>query len=130
MTDALLIFAGLYVYMIFTWLVYVAGMHLKKVRHELRPFARYNAYVFIVMALLFDWAFNLVIGTIALLEWPRPFAEPLFTARLKRHRRGWLTLTSDSSWLDRWRLWFTEWFCDCLLNPFDADHCYIEEIDH
>jgi len=113
MVEALLIAGGIYVFGMVTWLFYVGGMHLAKLRGDLRPFARVHAYMLVGIALVLDAIFNVVIGTIMFAELPR---EPLFTSRLKRHKK----VNGDN-----WRGRAADWFCSCLLDQFDprGDHC-------
>ena len=113
MNALLLTFASLYGLFFVVWTFYLAGMHLKKRRDQLNWFAKGNAYVLLVFAVILDFIFNMTAGTILFFERPRPIKEPLFTARLKRHKaesRGWKKKVAF-------------WFCEHLLNQFDEGHC-------
>ena len=97
------------------WCLYLAVTHLKRVGLEnLRLCSKVNGFVLAVMAALLDIAFNVVLS-IPFLDPPR---ELLATARLKRYKRS-----TSNSFLARYRRGVASQFCDCLLNPFDEEHC-------
>ncbi len=101
-----------YAFVLFTWLFYLAIMHLKVVRHDLYWFATVNAYVLLVVGLVMDVILNVVVGSALFAERPR---EWLLTARLKRHKY----YGSRNSW--RYKL--AMWICEHFLEQFDEGHC-------
>lgn len=94
-----------------TWVLYLAIMNLAQNQHELTPFSRAIAYPVLAVGIVFDVAFNLIVGTVVFVEPPMQF---LFTDRCKKH-------------IDKltWRGDVARWFCRNLLDPFDASgsHC-------
>lgn len=73
-------------------------------------YAKVVAYSYLVLAVILDFIFNLIIGSLIFLELPREF---MFTDRCSRHmhemgRRGRIA----------------RWFCNSWLNPFDENHCH------
>lgn len=94
-----------------TWVLYLAIMNLAQNRHELTSFSRAIAYPVLAVGIVFDVAFNLIVGTVVFVELPMQF---LFTDRCKKH-------------IDKltWRGDMARWLCRNLLDPFDASgsHC-------
>lgn len=104
------IFAGIcYALTLLSWLFYLALMNLKRVRNDLHPFAKFNAYLLLGIGFPLDVALNTVVGSILFLELPE---EYLLTSRLQRHKR-----------LGGWRGDIARWMCEHLLNQFDSGHC-------
>lgn len=106
---------ALFLYVLFygTWLFYVAFMHIKEHKHQIKDkigILWYGLLPFFIFALFMDVLFNLIIGTIIFLEHPR---ELLFTSRCQRH------LMKSTGW----RLRNVHFICTYLLNPFDEGHC-------
>lgn len=110
--SALLLAVAAYGLLVVTWVLYLAIMNLSAHRHEMGPFARFNAYcVVLPIGYLFDAALNLLVCAL-FLRWPRDW---LLTGTLKRHIN-----TNDG-----WRCSVSAWVCEHLLNPFDpkGTHC-------
>lgn len=101
-----------YALLLLTWTFYLAVMNIKRVRKDLHPFAKVNAYIILAVGLPLDIIFNLIVGTVLFLELPR---ELLFTARLKRNKQN-----------KGYRRKLAHWFCEHMLNQFDPSpkgHC-------
>jgi len=104
--------AGLYLLFYFTWLFYVAFMHLKEHKDQVKGklgIIWKGLYPFFIVGLLLDVLFNFIIGTIYFLELPR---EWLFTSRCQR------LLKSKGTKLRK-----ANFMCNYLLDPFDKGHC-------
>lgn len=101
----------LYILIQLTWVHFLAVMNLSRNRNKLTKFARFWAYSILAVGYPLDILFNLVFGTIFLLEPPK---ELLFTARCNR-------LIEE----DTWRGNMARWFCRNMLDPFDPNgtHC-------
>lgn len=106
----MILFLALLIWM--TWGAYLSVMHLKVARDagKLTPAAKILGYPWLAFGLVLDILFNAIVGSLVFLELPR---EWLFTARVSRWnnepgRRGDIA----------------RWFCNELLDPFDAGgHC-------
>lgn len=103
---------GSYLFMVVTWVMYLAIMKLYKHKDNLYPIAKAHGYVLLAIGLIMDTILNVVIATILLLQLPREF---LLTTRLKRNiyqGRGWRRTVSL-------------WVCEHLLDQFDPNgkHC-------
>lgn len=113
MSVALLL-TGVAVYALFVicWVLYLAIMNIARVRHNLHPFAKANAYLLILpVGYVADAILNLVACSV-FLRCPRDW---LLTGTLKR------TIATD----DGWRCATAAWICEHLLNQFDPKgrHC-------
>ena len=95
-----------------TWVMYLAIMALKRQRDRLTWVAKTFAYPVLYTGLITDAIYNVIIGTVIFIQWPK---EWLFTDRLERN------LASSRGW--RWK--WARWFCVNLLDPFDpaGRHC-------
>lgn len=97
------------------WVFYLAIMNLKRVKEagKLGRVALVLGTPALIVGLLLDFAVNLTVFTLLLLELPQ---ELTVTSRLKRHKR-------DSQ---GWRLKVTNWFASELLDNFDPSgtHTY------
>jgi len=113
MTLADIALIPVYIYLAITgmWILYLAGMNLKRNEHKLTLPAKLIAYPAFWFGLLCDVVFNIVLGTVFFIEPPREF---LFTARCERHMHD-----------DNWSGALARWFCKNLLDPYDPDgrHC-------
>lgn len=109
--NILLILVGVLVLSAVTWVLYLAIMNLAQNRHQLTSFSKAIAYPILAVGIVFDIAFNMIVGTIAFVE---PPMQLLFTDRCKKH-------------IDKqnWRGDVARWFCRNLLDPFDESesHC-------
>lgn len=112
--DAAAFAGGLYLLGLVTWLFYLAIMHLMRVRHDLHPFAKVNAYILLAVGLPLDALTNITLGSLLFLEPPHP-KRLLLTARLAWHKRR------DHGW----RTDLAHWMCAHLLDQFDPKgaHC-------
>lgn len=115
MTYALILL-GAVLLLRYLWVLYLAVMHLKRVKEAQglnNPSSWLGATV-LIEGYLVDTAVNWLILTPLLLELPR---ETTVTARLKRHNRP-----SDTR-LGRWRYRVAQAF-EPILDPFDpsGDH--------
>lgn len=110
----LALFLSGYAVAVVCWVLYLAIMNIARVRHELHPFAKFNAY-FIVLPVgyLFDAALNLIACALFM----RVPKDWLLTGTLKRIQN---TEPSGS-----WRESVSSWVCVHLLNQFDpkGSHC-------
>lgn len=102
--------SGSYILGLLTWLFYLAITHLMKVKDDLHPVAKFNAYILIGIGFPLDVLVNLV-SSVFLLDLPREF---LFTSRLQR-------LKKRPTW--KWQATVAWWMCEHLLNQFDDGHC-------
>lgn len=103
---------GCYAVFVICWILYLAIMNLARVRQDLHPFAKFNAYVVVLpIGYAFDVVLNLLVCAI-FMRWPRDW---LLTGTLKR------TINTDNGW----RCTFSSAVCQYLLNPFDPSgkHC-------
>jgi hypothetical protein len=110
-TNSAVFIAFIYLFMLTTWIFFLAVMNLKGNLSEITPVAKLFAYPTAILGWLWDCAFNIILGTLFFLELPQ---ELLFTARCERHMK-------DSNWRGREaRFW-----CRNFLDPFDPDgtHC-------
>lgn len=96
-----------------TWLFYLSSMALLARKDEMSMVARYHAYPIIAIGLALDFLLQMVVGTIAFLDWPR---EWLLSPRLSRYRHD-----PDETW----RRDLACWICRNLLDQFDphGQHC-------
>ena len=95
------------------WVFYVAAMHVQKYLGQLNWFAKFNAYVLLLIGVVIDFVCNMVL-TIPFVDPPR---EWLVTARLQRYH--------GESYAGTWRARWADWVCTHLLDQFDpdGDHC-------
>lgn len=101
-----------YAVFVICWILYLAIMNLSRVRRDLHPFAKFNAYVIVLpIGYVFDALLNLLVCGI-FLRLPRDW---LLTGTLKR------MIATD----DGWRCATAAWICEHLLNQFDpkGKHC-------
>lgn len=104
---------GIYVALVFAWVLYIAIMGLSRVRHDLHPVAKVNAYLLILpVGYVVDFILNM--GFCAFVFHRIP-ADWLLTGTLKR------VINTDNSW----RADVAGWICAHLLNQFDPKgrHC-------
>ena len=109
MSAALLLTAaGVYALFVICWVLDLAIMNIARVRQDLHPFAKANAYLFILpIGYVADALLNLVACAIFM---RRP-KDWLLTGTLKRIQN---TEPSGS-----WREIVAAWVCVHLLNQFD-----------
>jgi hypothetical protein len=103
---------GAYIFMVLTWVMYLAIMGLIPYRKQMHPVAKAHAYVLVAIGLIMDTILNVVIASVLLLQPPGEF---LLTTRLKKNiKRG------------GWRGAVSSWVCVHLLDQFDPKgyHCY------
>lgn len=108
-----LILSG-YAVAVVCWVLYLAIMNLSRVRQQLHPFAKFNAYCIILpIGYAFDAALNLIACAL-FMRIPRDW---LLTGTLQRIRN-----TEPSG---KWREKLAAWVCTHLLNQFDPKgrHC-------
>ena len=107
--------AGIYLFILFVWVFYLAVMNLKGHLPTMTRFAKVNGYVVVGIGLVFDALLHFVIGTVIFLDLPR---EALLTGRLKRYRR-------HPRYAGTWRRTLGNWLCHHLLDQFDpsGEHC-------
>lgn len=101
-----------YAIFVICWILYLAVMNLSRVRKDLHPFAKFNAYAIVLpIGYVFDAVLNLLACAI-FLRLPRDW---LLTGTLKR------MIATD----DGWRCATAAWICEHLLNQFDpkGKHC-------
>lgn len=104
---------GVYVALVFAWVLYLATMNLLRVRHDLHPVAKFNAYgIILPVGLTVDFILNIGFCALVFHRIPRDW---LLTGTLKR------TINTD----DGWRSKAAAWICTHLLNQFDpkGKHC-------
>jgi hypothetical protein len=98
---------------VFTWAFYLAMCSLKRAHtaNQIPKFLKPLAYVLLAGFLVADCVFNLIVGTIVFLQFPRQW---LFTERCKANQSRW-----------DWRRDAANWWCANWLNPFDPSgrHC-------
>jgi hypothetical protein len=113
MTLALTILAT-YLFLVFGWVLYIAIMGLARVRDQLHPFAKLNAYGIILPV---GYAWDAVMNLLVCLAFWRLPRDWVLTGTLQRIRN---TEPSGS-----WRELAAAWICERLLNQFDAKgkHC-------
>ncbi len=108
------VIAACYAIFVICWILYLAIMNLSRVRHDLHPFAKFNAYLIVLpIGYVFDAVLNLLACAI-FMRLPRDW---LLTGTLKRMQN---TEPSGS-----WREATAAWICEHLLNQFDpkGKHC-------
>lgn len=91
------------------WVFFLAVMHLREARDagKIPRFAYPPAMATLFVGYLLDFAVNVVVLTIVMLELPH---ETTVTTRLKRHK-------DDGNWRGR----IARWVAAQLLDPFDPD---------
>lgn len=96
---------------LFTWLLYLAVMSLKRARGELHGPIKVIGYAIAFIGVVIDVIYNVIIGSIIFFEIPK---ELLFTARCDRHIPQ-----------KTWRGSLARWICKYMLDPFDkgGKHC-------
>jgi hypothetical protein len=112
--NAVTLIAGGYAIFVICWILYLAIMNISRVRRDLHPFAKFNAYLIILpIGYVFDAALNLLACAI-FMRIPRDF---LLTGTLKR-----IQVMEPSG---SWRETVAAWVCVHLLNQFDpkGKHC-------
>lgn len=101
------------IWTVFTWTYYLAMCSLKRAHkaNAIPKFLKPLAYVLLAGFLVADAVFNITVGTVVFLQWPRQW---LFTSRCKENQNR----------LD-WRRDAARWWCANWLNPFDPSgrHC-------
>ena len=104
---------SVFLFIAYTWVMYLAVMNLKRNKEALTPITKVFAYPMLAFGLVADMIFNFTIGSRMFLEIPQ---ELLLTTRLKRHLED-----HRKDWRDR----NANWFCQHFLNPFDpsGNHC-------
>ena len=111
--TTLYILLGIYLYILTTWIYYLAVMNLMNVRDEGRltfP-AKIMGYQVLFIGYPLDIILNVIIGSVLFLELPK---DPMFTSRVSR----WY---NDTGWRGKQaRFW-----CHHFLDPFESDlrHC-------
>jgi len=103
---------GVYLFFLGGWILYVAIMGLNRVKHDLHPFAKFNAYLALFLfGYPWDLAMNLIV---CLCMWRIP-KDWLLTGTLKRIINTEIGL----------REIVASWICEKLLNQFDPKgrHC-------
>lgn len=106
--------AGVYALFVICWVLYLAIMNIARVRHQLHPFAKANAYLLILpIGYVADALLNLVACAIFVRR-PRDW---LLTGTLKR--------IQNTEPAGSWREATAAWVCTHLLNQFDPKgrHC-------
>lgn len=95
------------------WILFLGVMNLKGARDAgtLGPIAYKLGVPILIAGYALDFAVNVVVLSVAMLEPPR---ETTVTARLKRHRDA-----------DDWRGRLSRWLAAHLLDPFDPDGRHI-----
>lgn len=96
------------------WLLFLAVMSLYRA-YKLKTIGKlafYLGYPAVIVGALIDVIFNVLIGTVLFLDWPR---EWLFTQRLIRYKIAYFD----------WRNRIAVYICEELLDPFDIGqgHC-------
>jgi hypothetical protein len=99
---------------VITWVFYLAVMALIPHRHNLRPVAKFHAYLLVGVGLVLDVALNALVASVMFIEPPHP-KRMLLTARLSYHT------SRDHGW----RTSLARWLCVHLLDQFDprGHHC-------
>lgn len=114
--------AGIFIFMSYTWTMYLAVMALKRVKDEtpekITTAVKIFGYPLLFVGLIFDVVFNVVLGTILFLELPE-LDRLLFTSRLDKHA------TQGSGYKKK----LAQWFCHEFLNSFDPSGCHCGECE-
>jgi len=112
--DILLLIIALYLFFVLGWVLYIAVMGLKRVRDQLHPFARFNAYL---VLFVFGYPWDLVMNLLVCLAMGRVPRDWILTGTLQRIRY------SEPSGSRREAV--ASWICEHLLNQFDPTgrHC-------
>lgn len=118
MSSILAIPLIVFLFMYFTWGMYLAAMNLIREKEGLRWETKVFAYPLVIVGILMDFLLNVTVCTLLFLEVPK---EWLVTARLQRH----LYTMKDVNSAVTWRQKIALWVCSHLLDPFDARgfHC-------
>lgn len=104
---------GVYIALVFAWVLYIAIMGLARVRHDLHIVAKLNAYLLILpVGYVVDFILNIGFCLLVFHRIPRDW---LLTGTLKRVK------ATDTTW----RYDAAAWICTHLLNQFDpkGKHC-------
>mgnify|MGYP003647047512 CR=1 FL=1 len=110
MTLALTIL-GVYLFLLVTWIFYVAIMSIKDRLASLHWFAKANGYLALFLfGYPLDGIANVIVSLLLFQRLPKNW---LLTGTLK-----YWTASDD----DRRAAW-ASWICEYLLNPFNARHC-------
>lgn len=96
------------------WLFFLAVMNLKRAKDSgtITKTALYLGIPLVIAGYIVDFACNILVMTVLLLEIPR---ETTVTARLSRH-------IHDSP--GTWRAKISIWFCSQILDEFDPSGCH------
>lgn len=111
----LMAIGSIFLFMMVTWLFYLAIMNLKGKYKHMGASAKTLGTILLAVGVFFDFAFNLLVGTVFFLDLPREF---LFTARLKRYKYGEYA---------SWRKKLANFFCEEFLDPFDPTGCHCDK---
>lgn len=103
---------ALYLFFVMGWILYIAIMSLKRIKSQLNPFAKVNAYIALW---LFGYPWDLVMNLIVCLFMLRVPRDWILTGTLKR------IINTDTGA----RVAVAAWICANLLNQFDPSgtHC-------
>ena len=101
---------GTYLFLVVSWLFYVAIMHLIQVKDRLHPVAKIHAYVLAGVGVSLNAVLNVVFATVLFADLPKEFG---LTKRMQRYKKG----------PDGWRKKVAIWVCEHALNQFDTGHC-------
>lgn len=116
LVDILLLFLFCFVFMFFTWGMYLSVMNLMREKTHLTRVTKCFAYPLALLGVIMDVVLNLTVCTLLFLEIPKTW---MLTARLQSH------LDEIGGPIDGWRGTIALWICSNLLDPFDSRgyHC-------
>lgn len=97
------------------WLIFINVMTWKKHKEKIPKLIHYPLYVIAAIGYVIDILFNWVYGTIIFLELPRQLT---LSERLRE------ALIKD----DSWRFKLAYFFCTKLIEPWDWNHCEIQDL--
>jgi hypothetical protein len=112
----LLILLFSFLFMFFTWGMYLSVMNLIENKKHLTLTTKCFAYPLALLGIIMDVLLNLTVCTLLFLELPKTW---MLTDRLQSH------LDDIGGPKDGWRGTLALWICSNLLDPFDARgfHC-------
>lgn len=110
MIDIILLIIAGYLLLSFTFVFYIAVMHMKKLKDEIDLRVKVIAGPAVIIGLGFYLILNITVGTVLFLQVPNSLQ---FTSRCERNLKK-----RDGSW----RYLQAVWWCD-LLSIFDRPHC-------
>lgn len=94
------------------WIIFVGVMSLQKRKKQL--IAGIAFYSMLSIGFIIDVLYNFTFGSLVFWEWAK---ELTLSQRMTRHIRG----------EDSWRKSVATWICKHLVEPWDFNHCHLQD---